>query len=841
MPEPLTVGARLGSAYILDAPAGAGAQGEVWLAHADSDPGTPLAIKILRADLVEDSGVVERFIRERATLMRVSSPYVVGVRDMVIEGSRFAIVMDHIGGGDLRDHLAKTGPLPPAELARVGAMLAEGLAAIHAAGIVHRDLKPANVLIDTTAHPATPSGQTASAASTVPVSYGTVNLQGPAYGVTASGAPVTPGTPAAPGAPDAPTWVPRLADFGVARLVDTVSASLATGAIGTPLYMAPEVLDPTAPTCAADVYSLGVVLYEAACGVPPFHGVPSQVLAQHLRRNPGRPDGIPDPLWDLIMWMMTKQPASRPSAEAVAEHLAHMAPSLAGLPAARRLAEPPRSAPSANPYELVPEEDLISTRVEPHTATRVDPRGPAPTGYTATPAAGSTSPAVWGYGVGAVTRPLPGTGPEPLPDRAAPLPERAAPSRRRRRLLLGSIVVVVVLALVLGGLYLWWDRGRDSGLAGTVAVLPAQARVAELQQVPDVWEHVLSPDGGALAAEHADGWSLYDLSGTDQSAVWTGECSYLYFWTNTQVLCDGSNTDTLVSLDGSQTTEIPGPTERTVVGTSGTAAVVIDDSYEGSLVAIDASGSELWRRDGGYREGLVSEHFIVTFENGSERLQVLSASTGEVLLSEAVNLTPSFDSELPGGVGIDVGGQAFYVVGDSTTTVYDANGVKVGTVSGTPARSSWVASAPLSPEALVDLLEAATEGGTVVRGTSKTVTLTVDTTACTVTGPDGVSYSVPERTDGEACVITPLGLIGGDSAVLFAMGQPSSRANATGATVIAYGLSDGAALWQTSGVLEAVLPASEQAAGDAAGQPRVLVNESDGSSGSLIISAIIAT
>ena len=74
---------------------------------------------------------------------------------------------------------------------------------------------------------------------------------------------------------------PKLADFGVARICDTVSSSHVTGAIGTPLYMAPEILAPQAPTTAADIYSLGVVLYELACGVPPFTGAPAQVLAQH--------------------------------------------------------------------------------------------------------------------------------------------------------------------------------------------------------------------------------------------------------------------------------------------------------------------------------------------------------------------------------------------------------------------------------------------------------------------------------------------------------------------------------------------------------------------------------
>ena len=192
---------RLGSAYVLTSLIGTGAQGEVWLGNRVSDPASSLAVKLLRADLLQDPGVIERFVRERATLMRVRSPYVVGVQDMVVEGTTAAIVMDYVGGGDLKLLLQSAGTMPPADVAQLGALVAEGLAAVHDAGIVHRDVKPANVLID------------------VPVQ--------------------------APGTPAATSWTPRLADFGVARICNTVASSRATGAIGTPLYMAPEILDVT--------------------------------------------------------------------------------------------------------------------------------------------------------------------------------------------------------------------------------------------------------------------------------------------------------------------------------------------------------------------------------------------------------------------------------------------------------------------------------------------------------------------------------------------------------------------------------------------------------------------
>ena len=110
---------HLGSSYIMETRIGAGAQGEVWRGRR-TDARETLAFKVLRAELVENPDVVERFIKERSTLLRVRSPYVVAIRDVVIEGSTFAIVMDYVNGGDLRDLLRSHGSLPPAQVASLG-------------------------------------------------------------------------------------------------------------------------------------------------------------------------------------------------------------------------------------------------------------------------------------------------------------------------------------------------------------------------------------------------------------------------------------------------------------------------------------------------------------------------------------------------------------------------------------------------------------------------------------------------------------------------------------------------------------------------------------------------
>ncbi|MDO4901208.1 serine/threonine-protein kinase [Actinomyces sp.] len=793
---------RLGSAYVLDTRIGAGAQGEVWLAHRTEAPDTRLAVKLLRADLLEDEGVIERFIRERATLMRVSSPYVVGVRDMVVEGSRFAIVMDYVSGGNLRHLLNDRGVLAPAEVARVGACLAHGLAAVHDAGIVHRDIKPANVLIDS--------------------------------GLAASGAG---------------EWTPRLADFGVARICDTVASSHATGAIGTPLYMAPEILDPAAPTPAADIYSLGVLLYEAASGTTPFVGAPTQVLAQHARRAPGRPDGIPDVLWSVLERMLIKQPTARPGAREVAALLESAAPALGGIAPAPRLTAPPPSAAAAAPYvwadDAAPGVPPTPTAgggagvSTPPTAplavspTVVSAGEPTRVAEAQAPAEADIETRIAGapHSVSPTAPSSPSAGwapPDTVGGSGGRRPAGRGGKRGMRRVLVPGLVVVVLAAAV-GGVLLWRQRSASTSTATAVAALPAEAKTIELQRIADADRVRLAPDRGALAARTGyQHWSLYDLDAAGQAPVWSGDCDSAEFWTDKSFLCVQDKTAHLIGLDGTDETNAVSLKGRTHLGTSGDAAIVVEGDYSGSLVALDADGQQLWRRDGGFREAQVTAGFVVTYETGSRRLLVLSADTGEVLLSKAAEDTPDFDSARPGGVGVDVGTQAFYVIEGNTATVYDATGAEVGKVDGAGTRSDWVVSDEVTAEQLVALLRSATDqGGVRVRGSAGEAGVDVNTVACTATGPGAVAYAVPERTDGEACVITPMGLVGGDDGVLFVMGQPSSRTEATGDNLIAYDLDSGQQLWRVAGTLVSVLPASDNAAGNAAGMPRMLVSEGD--------------
>lgn len=551
--------------------------------------------------------------------------------------------------------------------------------------------------------------------------------------------------------------------------------------------------------------------------------------------------------------MLAKQPAARPGAPEAARALAALAPRLAGLPAAPRVQEPPPSTPSAMPYvwneeptaseqDGSPAAETPTTVADQYAPTLLAPS--SPTGATAPPTA--------------VASPAPSTAPDASPPDAA----TAVAASPRRPLIVAGIATVIVIALVLaaGGLFLWQRHRRQAALAGTIASLPAKAKVVELRRIGNVYDYLPSPGGGALAVESSGDWSLYDLDSTDQAPVWTGSCDKPRFWNDTTLLCRDSDAATLVSLDGSTTTDVPGPVDHRLVGSDGERAILIDGESQGSLVALDEKGKESWRAGGHYSKARVRNGFVIAYDGRSKSLQVLSAATGNVLYSQPADTDPDFTGSRSGardpgpadkafevgGINIGAGTRAFVVRGGSAATVYDSEGNRITDISsaasGNPA---WAMSASRDAEDFAaDLSKVEGASNTVaVVGTDASVPVAVDTDACEATrsDKDGVSFAPPAPTDGEACVITPKGLIGGDSAVLFDMGQPTSRSKATGANVVAYDVTTGEQLWQTAGTLVKALPPSGNAPGEASGQPRVLVRQGgSGSNGELVISAVVA-
>ena len=275
---------KIGSRYTAHQVIGRGSAGTVWLGEG---PEGPVAIKLLREDLASDEVLVGRFVQERTALTSLDHPRVVGVHDLVVDGDDLALVMELVHGSDLRSRLDREGPLSPQAAVSVVADVAEGLAVAHAAGIVHRDVKPENILLDQASSPG-------------------------------------PG-----GAPRA-----KLSDFGIARLVDAPRRTRATRIIGTPDYLAPEVIEGLEPRAAVDIYALATVLYELLAGFTPFGGGHTgAVLRRHVTETVAPLPGLPEDLWRVIAQCLSKAPASRLRATELAARLRELMPSLAGLPA----------------------------------------------------------------------------------------------------------------------------------------------------------------------------------------------------------------------------------------------------------------------------------------------------------------------------------------------------------------------------------------------------------------------------------------------------------------------------------------------------------------------------
>jgi serine/threonine protein kinase, bacterial len=307
------VNQTLGSRYVLHEMVGRGATGQVFRAST-RDAETPVAVKVLKPELVSDPELVARFLQESTILTSINHPGVVKISDLVVEGNTFGIVMEYIAGQDLRSHLRRRGTLPPAEAAGLTRQILDGVATVHASGVIHRDIKPENLLLDTS------GGGT----------------------------------------------VAKLTDFGVARLSSGASLTKRTSLIGTPEYMAPEVADGGAVTPAVDLYSIGILLYEMLGGETPFTGGhPLAVLRRHVDQPPAPIPGIPRELWDYLGWLLAKDPGSRPgSAADAAAALVPLQPGLAGLaalppipvrgPAAALTAAPPKAPPPLTPPATSP-------------------------------------------------------------------------------------------------------------------------------------------------------------------------------------------------------------------------------------------------------------------------------------------------------------------------------------------------------------------------------------------------------------------------------------------------------------------------------------------------------
>ena len=262
-----------GGRYRLKSRIAIGGMGEVWQAH-DEVILRDVAIKILKPEYMGDPGFLERFRTEARHAAMVDHQGIANVFDYGEDSGSAFLVMELVPGDSLAKILERDKRLPGEQVMDIIAQTARALHEAHVAGLVHRDVKPGNLLI-------TPTGQV------------------------------------------------KITDFGIARVADQVSLTATGQVMGTVQYLAPEQATGKQATPATDVYSLGIVAYEALAGVRPFTGDTQMAIAMsQINDAPAPlPDDVPAPIAALVMSCLAKKPAGRPTS---ALDLAEQAEELSG-------------------------------------------------------------------------------------------------------------------------------------------------------------------------------------------------------------------------------------------------------------------------------------------------------------------------------------------------------------------------------------------------------------------------------------------------------------------------------------------------------------------------------
>ncbi|MGP3974710.1 protein kinase domain-containing protein [Streptomyces sp. 8N114] len=234
---------------------GAGGMGVVYLGS--DRRGQRVALKVIRPDLAEDQEFRSRFAREVSAARRIRGGCTARLVAADLEADRPWFATQYVPGPSLHDKVNEGGPLPAAQVASIGAALAEGLVAVHEAGVVHRDLKPSNILLS-------PKG-------------------------------------------------PRIIDFGIAWATGASTLTHVGTAVGSPGFLAPEQVRGAAVTPATDVFALGATLAYAATADSPFGQGSSEVMLYRVVHEEPQLDAVHAALAPLIHACLVKSPEDRPS------------------------------------------------------------------------------------------------------------------------------------------------------------------------------------------------------------------------------------------------------------------------------------------------------------------------------------------------------------------------------------------------------------------------------------------------------------------------------------------------------------------------------------------------
>jgi serine/threonine-protein kinase len=257
--------------FTLEALIGEGATGLVFRATAD---GRVVAVKQLRPELVENEAALARFRREALLVRSITTPHLAPILELGDADGLVFLVQPYYEGGSLATRLRSNGRLDPDTTCRLAAQVGRGLDALHERGVLHRDVKPSNVLLD---------GAGAAA----------------------------------------------LADYGLARAAESTRLTAEGQILGTPHYLAPELIEGREAGRQSDVYSLGCVVYECLVGEPPFGGrAAAEIGFAHLVEAPPDPrerrPELPRGLADAVLASLEKEPAARPTTATALARMLHV-------------------------------------------------------------------------------------------------------------------------------------------------------------------------------------------------------------------------------------------------------------------------------------------------------------------------------------------------------------------------------------------------------------------------------------------------------------------------------------------------------------------------------------